>query len=204
MAAVRSQDGCLRAEANVASPFSEREHPLQQPMRRSAALIASGWWQNAPEGAGDYQESVEAKRKADAIVSVLYPNDATRGGKLLRLEQQYFFVSASLQDVLARFKAKHGTNWELLPEKAMFQLNDTHPTIAVAELMRLLVDEEKVPWDTAKSITIKSLAFTNHTVMPEALERWPFLVMQQLLPRHTQIIERLDLEWCVDPACATA
>jgi glycogen phosphorylase len=101
------------------------------------------------------------------------------------------------QDVMARFKKKHGTNWELFPEKAIFQLNDTHPTIAVAELMRLLVDEEKVPWEKAKFLTIKSLAFTNHTVMPEALERWPFPVMQELLPRHAQIIERLDTEWCV-------
>ena len=101
-----------------------------------------------------------------------------------------------MQDVLARFVAKHGTNWELLPEKAMFQMNDTHPTIAVAELMRVLVDEHKVAWDTAKFTTIKCLAFTNHTVMPEALERWPFEVMTELLPRHAQIIERLDLEWC--------
>jgi glycogen phosphorylase len=105
-------------------------------------------------------------------------------------------MQACVQDVLTRFVAKHGTNWELLPEKAMFQMNDTHPTIAVAELMRLLVDEHKLPWETAKFTTIKCLAFTNHTVMPEALERWPFEVMTELLPRHAQIIERLDLEWC--------
>lgn len=160
-------------------------------------------WDAVPEAeldldafnSGRYVESVEAKRKADAIVSVLYPNDATPEGKLLRLEQQYFFVSASIQDVLARFKAKHGTNWDLLPDKAIFQMNDTHPTIAVAELIRILVDDEKVAWDKAKDIARKSLAFTNHTVMPEALERWPFEVMAELLPRHAQIIERLDLEW---------
>lgn len=106
-----------------------------------------------------------------------------------------------MQDVLSRFVAKHGENWELLPEKAMFQMNDTHPTIAVAELIRILVDDYKVAWDTAKFTTIKCLAFTNHTVMPEALERWPFEVMSELLPRHAQIIERLDLEWCVCCVC---
>lgn len=101
-----------------------------------------------------------------------------------------------MQDVLARFKAKHGTNWDILPDKAIFQMNDTHPTIAVAELIRILVDDEKVAWGKAKEIAKKALAFTNHTVMPEALERWPFEVMEELLPRHAQIIERLDLEWC--------
>lgn len=100
-----------------------------------------------------------------------------------------------MQDALARFKAKHGTNWDLLPEKMMFQLNDTHPTIGVAELQRLLVDVEHLPWDAAKALTKKCLAFTNHTVMPEALERWPVTVMQTLLPRHMQIIERMDMEW---------
>jgi starch phosphorylase len=99
------------------------------------------------------------------------------------------------QDALARFKSKHGTNWQMLPEKMMFQLNDTHPTIGVAELQRLLVDVEKLPWDEAKEITKKCLAFTNHTVMPEALERWPVAVMAELLPRHMQIIERMDIEW---------
>lgn len=107
------------------------------------------------------------------------------------------YLSWCMQDVLARFKAKHGTNWDLLPEKAIFQMNDTHPTIAVAELIRLLVDDEKVAWDKAKDIARKALAFTNHTVMPEALERWPFEVMAELLPRHAQIIERLDLEWYI-------
>lgn len=104
---------------------------------------------------------------------------------------------ARAQDALARFTAKHGTDWEKLPEKVVFQLNDTHPTIGVAELQRLLVDVHHVPWETAKDLTIKCLAFTNHTVMPEALERWPVTVMAQLLPRHVQIIDRLDTEWCV-------
>jgi starch phosphorylase len=96
---------------------------------------------------------------------------------------------------LARFKAKHGKDWVLLAEKAIFQLNDTHPTIGVAELMRLLVDQEGLEWNKAKAITNKCIAFTNHTVMPEALERWPINVMRELLPRHVDIIERLDKEW---------
>lgn len=98
--------------------------------------------------------------------------------------------------MLARLKAKHGTDWAKLPEKAIFQLNDTHPTIGVAELMRLLVDQEGMQWEVAKKITIETLAFTNHTVMPEALERWPVDVMEELLPRHVAIIKRLDTEWC--------
>eukprot|EP01024_Parvocaulis_polyphysoides_P002130 TRINITY_DN1065_c0_g2_i3.p1 TRINITY_DN1065_c0_g2~~TRINITY_DN1065_c0_g2_i3.p1 ORF type:complete len:756 (-),score=139.93 TRINITY_DN1065_c0_g2_i3:85-2352(-) len=146
--------------------------------------------------AGDYVESIESKRMADAIVSVLYPNDATPEGKLLRLKQQYFFVSASLQDVIARYKAdtRHG-DLTGLPNKACFQLNDTHPTISIAEMMRLLVDVEGLSWETAWDITRKCHNYTNHTVMPEALEKWPVQVIEQLLPRHMQIIERINKEW---------
>lgn len=104
--------------------------------------------------------------------------------------------AARVQDVLARFKAKHGSDWALLPEKAVFQLNDTHPTIGVAELMRLLVDQEGLDWSTAKDYTTRCIAFTNHTVMPEALERWPVKVMAELLPRHVEIIKQLDVDWC--------
>eukprot|EP01023_Acetabularia_acetabulum_P010479 TRINITY_DN14767_c0_g3_i4.p1 TRINITY_DN14767_c0_g3~~TRINITY_DN14767_c0_g3_i4.p1 ORF type:complete len:878 (+),score=208.77 TRINITY_DN14767_c0_g3_i4:58-2691(+) len=146
--------------------------------------------------AGDYIESIEGRRMADAIVSVLYPNDATAEGKLLRLKQQYFFVTASLQDVIARYKAdsRHG-DLTGLPDKACFQLNDTHPTISIAEMMRLLVDVEGLSWDSAWDITRKCHNYTNHTVMPEALEKWPVQVIEQLLPRHMQIIERINKEW---------
>lgn len=145
--------------------------------------------------AGDYSKAVAEKDSASAISAVLYPNDSTPEGKELRLKQQYFFVSASLQDVMMRFKEHHKDNWKLFPEKACFQLNDTHPTIAVAELMRLLVDVEGLDWELAWSITTKCVNYTNHTVMPEALEKWPVRVLTKMLPRHMEIIEIINAGW---------
>ncbi|KAG2434907.1 hypothetical protein HYH02_012105 [Chlamydomonas schloesseri] len=145
--------------------------------------------------AGDYDRAMLERERAEGISAVLYPNDSTPEGKELRLKQQYFFVCASLQDVMSRFRAVHGSNWEALPEKACFQLNDTHPTIAVAELMRLLVDVEGLEWDAAWTITTKCLNYTNHTVMPEALEKWPVKVMAKMLPRHMEIIEVINEGW---------
>nr|QKY15157.1 starch phosphorylase (SP) [Polytomella parva] len=145
--------------------------------------------------AGDYDKALLERERAESISSVLYPNDSTPEGKELRLKQQFFFVSASIQDVLARFKATHGKNFALLPEKAVFQLNDTHPTIAVAELLRLLTDVEGLEWEEAWMITQKCLNYTNHTVMPEALEKWPVKVMAKMLPRHMQIIETINDGW---------
>jgi starch phosphorylase len=144
---------------------------------------------------GNYMEAVDEKRKADDIDAVLYPNDATEYGKELRLKQQFFFVSASIQDVMHRFKETGHNDWKKFPEKACFQMNDTHPTIAVAELMRLLIDQEGLSWEDAWDITQKTLAFTNHTVMPEALEKWPVKVMSKLLPRHMEIIDKIDQGW---------
>ena len=144
--------------------------------------------------AGEYEKAVAARRKADEIVAVLYPNDATEEGKELRLKQQYFFVAASLQDTLARFLESH-SDLEKLPEKACFQMNDTHPTIAVPELMRLLIDVHGLEFGKAWDITRKCLAYTNHTVMPEALEKWPVVVLEKLLPRHMQIIEQINETW---------
>lgn len=144
---------------------------------------------------GEFYDAYDEKEKAEAITSVLYPNDSTEEGKILRLKQQYFFVSASLQDVVAKFKAKHGTNWDLLPEKACFQLNDTHPTIGVAEMMRILMDHEGLGWTKSWELTQKLFAFTNHTVMPEALEKWPVKVLRKLLPRVTAIIDEIDSRW---------
>eukprot|EP00210_Caulerpa_lentillifera_P006067 g5797.t1 len=144
---------------------------------------------------GNFYQAYYEREHAEAITSVLYPNDSTNEGKLLRLRQQYFFVSASLQDVLSRFKSRHGSNWDLLPEKECFQLNDTHPTIGVAELMRLLVDDEGLSWTKAWDITTKVFAFTNHTVMPEALEKWSVDVVEQLLPRVFEIITQINTEW---------
>ena len=138
--------------------------------------------------AGDYAGSVERKNKAENITMVLYPNDASESGKELRLRQQYFLASASLQDAIRLWIRKHGKDFSQFAEKNCFQLNDTHPSIAVAELMRLLLDEYDIEWDEAWSITRHTMAYTNHTLLPEALERWPVRLFQQLLPRLLEII----------------
>ena len=138
--------------------------------------------------AGDYTEAVRSKNLAENITMVLYPNDASENGKELRLRQQYFLASASLQDVIRNWVLVHGEDFSQFAEKNVFQLNDTHPTIAVAELMRLLVDEHKVPWDQAWRITRQTMAYTNHTLLPEALEKWPVRLFRQLLPRLLEII----------------
>ena len=145
---------------------------------------------------GKHLKAAEARSNAELIHSVLYPDDSTKEGKDLRLKQQFFFTSASLQDVLARYIARHGSkDWSKLPECAAVQMNDTHPTIAVAELMRLLCDEYGVAWGAAWDIVNKTLHYTNHTVMPEALETWGCDLISKLLPRHMDIIERIDAEF---------
>ena len=140
---------------------------------------------------GDYQKAVEQQNLARNLVEVLYPNDNHVAGKELRLKQQYFFVSASVQRALARYK-KHHDDIRKLPEKVTFQLNDTHPTVAVAELMRILLDEEGLSWDEAWDITTRTCAYTNHTIMAEALEKWPIEIFSRLLPRVYQIIEEIN------------
>ncbi|MFV2948846.1 glycogen/starch/alpha-glucan phosphorylase [Pseudomonas japonica] len=137
--------------------------------------------------AGDHLGAVAEVARAESISRVLYPADSTEAGQELRLRQEYFFVSASLQDLLRRHLNMHDTLLNL-PEQAAIQLNDTHPSIAVAELMRLLVDQHEVPWDTAWRLTVGTLAYTNHTLLPEALETWPVGLMERMLPRHMQII----------------
>ena len=140
---------------------------------------------------GDYHKAVEQQNLAKTIVEVLYPNDNHYAGKELRLKQQYFFVSASLQAALEKYK-KHHDDIHKLPEKMTIQMNDTHPTVAVAELMRLLLDEEGLGWDEAWEITTKTCAYTNHTIMAEALEKWPIDLFSRLLPRVYQIIQEID------------
>ena len=140
---------------------------------------------------GDYHKAVEQQNLAKTIVEVLYPNDNHYAGKELRLKQQYFFVSASLQAALAKYK-KHHDDIHKLPEKMTIQMNDTHPTVAVAELMRLLLDEEGLGWDEAWEITTKTCAYTNNTIMAEALEKWPIDLFSRLLPRVYQIIQEID------------
>jgi starch phosphorylase len=142
--------------------------------------------------AGSYTEAVAAKNEAENISMVLYPNDASENGKELRLRQQYFLASASLQDILDYWVHTHGENFELFAEKNVFQLNDTHPTVAVAELMRLLMDEHQLGWDKAWQITTKTMAYTNHTLLPEALERWPANLFGRLLPRILEIIYEIN------------
>ena len=140
---------------------------------------------------GDYHKAVEQENLAKNIVEVLYPNDNHIAGKELRLKQQYFFVSASIQAAITKFKKKHG-DISKLPEKVTFQMNDTHPTVAVAELMRILLDEENLGWNEAWDITTKCCAYTNHTILAEALEKWPIDLFSRLLPRIYQIIQEID------------
>ncbi len=158
--------------------------------------------------AGGYAEAVAAKNQAEQISMVLYPNDVSENGKLLRLRQQYFLSSASLQDVLARWIARNGPDFREFAQYNCFQLNDTHPSIAVAELMRLLLDEHGLDWDSAWGITTATMAYTNHTLLPEALERWPVRLFRDMLPRILEIIyeinarflDQVSARWPGEPA----
>ncbi|MFM8364289.1 MAG: glycogen/starch/alpha-glucan family phosphorylase, partial [Verrucomicrobiota bacterium] len=152
------------------------------------------WESKAPEefdfdafNRGGYEEAVRQKNQAETISKVLYPNDHTEAGKELRLLQQYFFVACSLRDIIRRFE-KDNKDWEKFPEKVAIQLNDTHPAIGVVELQRLLHDEYNLPWEKAWSIVTRTFAYTNHTLLPEALEKWSVGLFRKVLPRHLQII----------------
>jgi starch phosphorylase len=140
---------------------------------------------------GDYLAAVERKNNSEIISKVLYPNDTIVEGKFLRLKQQYFFVSATLQDIIRKYKINHD-NYRKFAEKTTIQLNDTHPVVAIPELMRILIDDEKMGWNDAWEITKKTFAYTNHTVVPEALEEWPVKIFSELLPRHLQIVYEID------------
>src|SRR3989338_6389829 len=146
---------------------------------------------------GDYERAVYNKVLSENISKVLYPNDNVSQGRELRLKQEYFFTAASIADIIRRFKAEN-SDFRDLPDKAAIQLNDTHPAIAIAELMRLLIDDEKLDWDTAWDITVKTFAYTNHTIMPEALECWNVNLFENLLPRHIQIIYEINLRFLKD------
>jgi len=140
---------------------------------------------------GEYEKAIEQENLAKTIVEVLYPNDNHYAGKELRLKQQYFFISASLQELIAKYKRDHD-DIKKLYEKVTIQMNDTHPTVSVAELMRLLMDQEGLEWDEAWEVTTKTCAYTNHTIMAEALEKWPIDLFKRLLPRVYQIVEEID------------
>ena len=148
--------------------------------------------------AGDYAEAVAEKNTAENITMVLYPNDANENGKTLRLRQQYLLASASLQDVLELWVGRHGKDFSKFAEKNCFQLNDTHPSIAVAELMRLLMDNHGLAWDEAWTITQNTMAYTNHTLLPEALERWSVNLFKQLLPRLMEIIFEINAQFLAE------
>ena len=140
---------------------------------------------------GSYVEAVERKVLAENLTKVLYPNDNTMAGKELRLRQQYFFVCCSLADILRRFRETND-DWKTLPDKAFIHLNETHPALVIPELMRILVDQEGLDWDTAWDITCRATGYTNHTVLPEALEKWPLPMLERLLPRHLQIVYEIN------------
>lgn len=146
---------------------------------------------------GGYVEAVREKALSETVSKVLYPNDSTEAGKELRLIQQYFFVYCSLRDIVRRFRLQNDT-WDALPDKAAIQLNDTHPAIAVVDLMRLLIDEELLPWDQAWSICRKTFSYTNHTLLPEALEKWSVPLFEKVLPRHLQIIYEINRRFLED------
>ncbi|MDX9928213.1 MAG: glycogen/starch/alpha-glucan family phosphorylase, partial [Bacteroidales bacterium] len=146
---------------------------------------------------GDYMRAVEERFSSENISKVLYPSDQYEAGKELRLKQQYFFVSATLKDIIRRYKKFH-RRYDDFPVKVAIQLNDTHPSVAIAELMRILVDEEGIVWDDAWEITTKTFGYTNHTVLPEALEVWPEGLFAYLLPRHLQIIQEIDRRFLIE------
>ncbi|MBD3322772.1 MAG: glycogen/starch/alpha-glucan family phosphorylase [Chitinivibrionales bacterium] len=141
---------------------------------------------------GDYAKACDSKIESESISKVLYPSDNTPAGKELRLKQEYFFTSASLQDIIRRFRQDNGDDFGLFPEKVSIHLNETHPALAIPELMRLFVDEYHLEWDTARGIVTKVFAYTNHTLMPEALEKWPVKMIESLLPRHMEIIYEIN------------
>ena len=146
---------------------------------------------------GDYQRAVEQENLAKNLIEVLYPNDNHMAGKELRLKQQYFFISASVQAAVEKYKKNHD-DIRKFHEKVTFQLNDTHPTVAVAELMRILMDEEGLSWDEAWDVTSRTCAYTNHTIMAEALEKWPIELFSRLLPRVYQIVEEINRRFCAE------
>lgn len=166
--------------------------PTTNNLRLWSSKPASGEFDFQKFNSGDYEGSIRDQQRAETISAVLYPNDNIDAGKELRLKQQYFWVAASLYDIIRRFK-KTQRPWTEFTDQVAIQLNDTHPTLAIVELQRILVDVEHLSWDNAWSIVQKTFGYTNHTVLPEALEKWPVPLMQNLLPRHLQIIYEINL-----------
>lgn len=166
--------------------------PTTNNLRLWSSKAASGEFDFQKFNSGDYESSVADQQRAETISAVLYPNDNLDRGKELRLKQQYFWVAASLYDIVRRFK-KTKRPWNEFPDQVAIQLNDTHPTLAIVELQRILVDLEGLEWDEAWNIVVNTFGYTNHTVLPEALEKWSVPLVQHLLPRHLQIIYDINL-----------
>ena len=173
-------------------PIPGYDTPSTNNLRLWSSKAASGEFDFQKFNSGEYESSVADQQRAETISAVLYPNDNLDRGKELRLKQQYFWVAASLFDIVRRFK-KTKRSWREFPEQVAIQLNDTHPTLAIVELQRVLVDLEGLEWDDAWNIVQETFGYTNHTVLPEALEKWPVGLVQHLLPRHLQIIFDINL-----------
>ena len=168
--------------------------PTTNNLRLWSSKASSGEFDFQKFNSGDYEASVSDQQRAETISNVLYPNENFERGKELRLKQQYFWCAASLHDIVRRFK-KTKRAWKEFPEQIAIQLNDTHPTLAIPELMRILIDTEGLDWEEAWEITQNTFGYTNHTVMQEALEKWPVPLVQNLLPRHLQIIYDINLNF---------
>ncbi len=202
------QDGCRRARSVDTHDVLAVPYDVPVPGYRNNTVNTLRLWKSEATdefdldefNAGSYTEAVAAKNLAEQITMVLYPNDASENGKELRLRQQYFLASASLQDVLHRWVQRNGGDFTQFAEKNGFQLNDTHPTVAVAELMRLLMDEYLLGWDHAWEITTRTMAYTNHTLLPEALERWSVDLFGELLPRLLDIIYEINARFLAEVA----
>jgi len=177
------------------TPIVGYENEIVNTLRLWSAEAVSNEFDFSSFNRGDFLKAIEYKNSVEAISQVLYPEDSFYEGKMLRLKQQYFFVSAGVQSIIRHFK-KHGKDIELLDEKAAIHINDTHPTLAIPELMRILVDEEGLEWDTAWRITTNTISYTNHTILAEALEKWPVDMFKKLLPRIYMIVEEINRRYC--------
>lgn len=177
------------------TPIVGYENEVVNTLRLWSAEAVSKEFDFSSFNRGDFLQAIEYKNSVESISQVLYPEDSFYKGKMLRLKQQYFFVSAGIQSIIRHFK-KHGGNIELLDEKISIHINDTHPTLAIPELMRILLDEEKLEWDTAWRITTNTVSYTNHTILAEALEKWPVDMFKSLLPRMYMIVQEINERYC--------
>lgn len=177
------------------TPIVGYQNEIVNTLRLWSAEAVSNEFDFSSFNRGDFLQAIEYKNSVESISQVLYPEDSFYEGKMLRLKQQYFFVSAGVQSIIRHFK-KHGGNIELLDEKVAIHINDTHPTLAIPELMRILVDEEGLEWDTAWRITTNTISYTNHTILAEALEKWPIDMFKKLLPRIYMIVQEINERYC--------